>query len=45
MEQPGPNMLPNGMAPQNMNTMQRPQPGNLSQQIHASIVSRPPPNS
>jgi len=37
MEQP-PNMMPNGMPLQNMNTMQRPQPGNMNQQIHAKIL-------
>lgn len=35
MEQP---MPPNGMPPQNMNAMQRPQPGNQVQQLHARII-------
>lgn len=32
-------MPPNGLPPQNMNTMQRPQPSNHAQQIHAKIIS------
>lgn len=32
-------MMPNGMAPRNMNTMQQPQPNNLTQQIHARLVT------
>jgi hypothetical protein len=30
----------NGMMPHNMNAMQRPQPGNANQQLHANIVAR-----
>ena len=31
-------MLQNGMPPQNGNGMQRPQPGNQGQQIHAKVL-------
>ena len=31
-------MIPNGMQPQQMHTMQRPQSGNLMQQMHAKVM-------
>jgi hypothetical protein len=41
MEQQQPNMMGSSMPPQNMmmSSMQRPQSGNIEQQMHAKIVS------